>query len=106
MIARAIAAVSAYFTTRWSGSAPLSIVFWRDMILIGSGLMLVSLGLILILAMNGAPTWAIIVAYLINWPYSGFVVLAVWRAAASHRPAVRGLARAIAVLWLVLSLII
>jgi hypothetical protein len=95
-----------YFTSRWSGTAPLSVVFWRDMILIGSGLMLASLGLILILAMNGAPTWAIVVAFLINWPYSGFVVVAVWRAAAGSTPFVRGLARATALLWLALSLII
>lgn len=105
-MARATAAIAAYFTSRMSGSAPLSVVFWRDMILIGSGLMLVSLGLVVILALNGAPTWPIVVAYLINWPYSGFVVIAVWRAAAKSTPALRGLSRAIALLWLALSLVV
>lgn len=105
-MARATAATAAYFTSRLSGSVPLSIVFWRDMILIGSGLTLLILGLIVILALNGAPTWAIVLAYLSNWPYSGFVVVAVWRAAANSTPTLRGLSRALALLWLAFSLLV
>ena len=106
MIGRAIAGIAGYFRARMAGSVPLSIVFWRDMIAIGSSLMLVSLGLILVLAMNNAPTWAIVVAYLLNWPYSLFIVLAVWKAAASSAPATRFMAQTVALLWLVFSLVI
>jgi hypothetical protein len=81
-------------------------VFWRDMILIGSGLTLLILGLIVILALNGAPTWAIVLAYLSNWPYSGFVVIAVWRAAARSTPTLRGLSRAFALVWLAFGLLV
>jgi hypothetical protein len=105
-MARATAAVATYFMSRLSGNVPLPVVFWRDMIVVGSGLMLLSLGLVLIMALNGAPTWPIIVAYVINWPYSGFVVVAVWRAAGKSRPALRVLSRAIALLWLAFSVVV
>lgn len=88
-----------------SGAAPLAVVFWRDMILIGSSLTLLSLGLIVILAINGAQTWAIVVAYLSNWPYTGFIVVAVWRAAARSTPLRRVLSRAIALIWLAFNVV-
>jgi len=106
LFARARAAISRYFTSRMSGSAPLSVVLWRDMILIGTCIAFVSLGLILIAAINGAPTWVIVGAYVVNWPYSGFVVMAVWRAAARSAPGTRAASRAAALLWLALTILV
>jgi hypothetical protein len=106
VVARARAAVSEYFSSRLSGRAPLPVVFWRDMILIGTCLAFFSVGLMLIAAVNGAPTWVIVGVYVVNWPYSGFVVMAVWKAAAWSTPGTRVVSRAVALVWLALSVLV
>lgn len=105
-ISRAAAAVASYFTSRLAGTAPLAIVFWRDMIVIGSGLILVSLALIVVLALNNAPTPLLVIAYIANWPYSFFAAFAVWKASLNSGPVQRGLARSAALAWLVFALVV
>ncbi|GGA53652.1 hypothetical protein GCM10011499_24650 [Pelagibacterium lentulum] len=68
--------------------------------------MLLSFALIVALSLNNAPTWLIVMAYLVNWPYSGFILVAVWRASATSKPLHREITRAIALLWLIFALIV
>ncbi|GLQ57216.1 hypothetical protein [Devosia nitrariae] len=105
-ISRAGAAIASYFTSRLAGTAPLAIVFWRDMVAIGSGLVLLSLALVVVLALNNAPTAWIVIAYVANWPYCVFATFAVWKASLQSSPVQRGLARLAALAWLLFALVV
>lgn len=105
-ISRAASAVTSYFTSRLAGTAPLATVFWRDMIVIGSGLILLSLALVVVLALNNAPTPFLVTAYLVNWPYSFWAIFAVWRTSEHSGPVQRGGARLGAIVWLLFALVV
>lgn len=105
-ISRAAAAVASYVTSRLAGTAPLGIVFWRDMVVIGSILVLASLALIAVLALNDAPTPWIVFAYVSNWPYSFWAIFAVWKASGNSSPVQKGGARLGAVVWLLFALVV
>ncbi len=75
-----VAAIISFFSTRLFGTAPVAEVFWHDTIFIGSCVLFASLALTVALALHDAPTALLVAAYLANWPYSMFAVVAVWRA--------------------------
>ncbi|HEU0201825.1 MAG TPA: hypothetical protein VFR86_15505 [Burkholderiaceae bacterium] len=69
-----------FFARRWRGEAPLPIVFWRDMIVVGTLINLVTgLAAFMLLAQAASVAPAIAV-YFAPVPYNLFLCLAVWRA--------------------------
>lgn len=95
-----------YFSRRLAGSAPLSIVLGRDMLIIGTGLTLVGFMLTMILAANHAPTAWVIAAYFAAFPYNLFITIAVWRTAAQCGTLKRTTVRALALAWLVVATLV
>jgi hypothetical protein len=74
-------AARTFFASRWRGEVPLARVFWRDTLLVGSLLNVVS-GIATVMLMKaGAPVWAVALAHFIMLPYNLFLVAATWQAA-------------------------
>lgn len=76
-------------------------LFWRDMLLIGTGLNLLMTGVALALLSQGAPLPWVLFAHLLPLPYNLFIVSAIWRA--PQRPA---LVLGASVCWFILFVLI
>ena len=72
-------AASRFVADRLAGTAPLGVVFWRDMLLVGTGLAIASLVASLVLAAHQAPIYLILGTYFAALPYTLFIAVAVWR---------------------------
>ncbi|PBB26430.1 hypothetical protein FJV83_32105 [Mesorhizobium sp. WSM4307] len=68
-----------FFRTRWRGEAPLDRLFWRDMLLVGTILSILSSALALILLGLKLPLWLVLVVHFLPVPYNIFLTIAVWR---------------------------
>jgi hypothetical protein len=68
-----------YFARRWRGELPLAVLFWRDMILIGSAINLgASFLALMIVALAGSVAIAVAVHFA-PMPYNLFLFAALWR---------------------------
>lgn len=84
-----------FFISRWRGEVPMSTLFWRDMVLLGTLVNLLATGLALAIAASGGNiAWAAVVHFA-PMPGNLFLVAMVWRlpARTPHRWA--------ALVWLV-----
>lgn len=88
-----------FIEDRLIGVAPLEVVFWRDMLLVGTGLAIVSLIASLTLAANHAPLYLVVGTYFAALPYTLFIALASWRASRHVLPIQRLTVRTITSLW-------
>ena len=70
-----------FFRKRWRGEAPLDRLFWRDMLLVGTILNVVSSALALILLGLKLPLWLVLAVHFLPVPYNIFLTVAVWRTA-------------------------
>ncbi|CDX42522.1 conserved hypothetical protein [Mesorhizobium sp. ORS 3359] len=70
-----------FFRTRWRGEAPLDLLFWRDMLLIGTLISVASSALALILLGLKLPLWLVLAVHFLPVPYNIFLTIAVWRTA-------------------------
>jgi hypothetical protein len=97
---------SSYLLSRWRGEAPLTTVFWRDMIMVGSMLNVIAAfgGLLLLAA--GAPTAAVLAVYFSPLPWNIFLFLSVWRSAERASPSEATMARFGATIWLVIAAVL
>ena len=69
-----------FWTRRWRGEAPWRIVFWRDMLAVGSAINLFSGFIALWLVSQEQPiAWALAVHFA-PVPYNAFLVRSLWRA--------------------------
>jgi len=64
---------------RWRGEAPLSQLFWRDMLVVGSVINLFTGFMALMIAAQGGELWVAATVHFATLPYNVFLVLAVWR---------------------------
>jgi len=92
-------AASRFIEDRLAGTAPLDVVFWRDMLLVGTGLAVTTLILSLVLAAYQAPTYMILGAYFAAMPYTLFIAVAVWRSSRHVVPIQMVTVRTIAACW-------
>jgi hypothetical protein len=92
-----------FFLARWRGLIPLDRLFWRDMVLVGTGFNLVASALAL--AMLGAkmPLGGALAVHFLPVPYNVFLFLSVWRTAAAQPGPLASAAQIIAATWLVLT---
>jgi hypothetical protein len=95
-----------FFAGRWQRQVPLGLLFWWDMVVVGTAINLAAAfaGLMALGFKAGLPT-ALLVFHL-PLPYTIFLTAAVWRTADLAEPRVASSARAGAALWLLASLLI
>ena len=71
--------IAGYFARRWRGELPLAVLFWRDMILIGSAINLGASFLALMTVALGGSVAIAIALHFAPMPYNLFLFAALWR---------------------------
>jgi hypothetical protein len=95
-----------FILSRLRGDAPLHTVFWRDMVIVGTGLNVLATAAALIMLVAEAPgSWPVL-THLVPQPWNLFVVFAVWRSAGHVNDPTRSLIRMSALCWLALMIIV
>jgi hypothetical protein len=90
-----------FITQRWQGRVGWRRLFWRDLLLVGTGLNLLMTGTALALLSQDAPIQWVLLAHLLPLPYNLFIVSSIW--SAPQRPlAVLG----VSLCWLVLFVVV
>jgi hypothetical protein len=95
-----------YFRRLWSGELPLSQVFWRDMLVIGTLINLATLLAAMLLFVSGAPTAYGVTVFLSPIPYNVVLFTGVCRSAARERSDWRWAAQTVALVWLIMGFLI
>lgn len=90
-----------FFSSRWRGQVHFGQLFWRDMVVVGSLVNLLSGFLALALMAADAPLTAVVAAHFAPLPYNLFLFAALWRQ--PDRPACMS---AGAIGWLLLVILI
>jgi hypothetical protein len=103
---RCLPGMKSFLLSRLRGDAPLHTVFWRDMLVIGTGLNILAIAAALILVAAEAPGLWQLVAYLSPQPWNLFAFFAVWQSAGHIDDPVRSLVRMAAAAWLAIMVII
>lgn len=99
-------AAGGFFARRWRRQVPLGLLFWRDMMLVGTAINLAtSFASLMALAMKVGTVEALLI-FLAPLPYNVFLTAAVWRTADLVEPARAGQARFAAAVWLVAATLI
>lgn len=103
---RTAEAGAGFFLPRWRGLVPLDRLFWRDMVIVGTSINLVTS--VAALAMLGAkmPLAAALAVHFVPAPYNVFLFFAVWRTAAMQPGPIASLAQIFGAIWLVLATLI
>ncbi len=102
----AAAGLRRFFASRWNGAFPLATLFWRDMLLVGSGMNIAAtLGAI---AMLGAklPLAAALAVHFGLTPYNLFLTFALWRTAERRGGGTAFIWQMAAIFWLVAVMIV
>jgi hypothetical protein len=90
-----------FISHRWQGRIGWHTLFWRDLLVIGTGLNLLMTGTALVLLSQGVPAqWALLV-HLLPLPYNLLIVSSIW--SAPKRPAV---VLGASLFWLVLFVLV
>lgn len=84
-----------YFSRRWRGQIPLTVLLWRDMLGVGTVINLTATILAVAVIVHDGPDWLALVLHLLPLPYNLFLCAALWR-----RPDRNTLASLIAGGWL------
>lgn len=96
-----MAGLIAFFSHRWHGSVPLSRVFWRDMLGVGTLInLLASLAALILLSQGLVPPMAVALHFA-PIPYNLFLFMAVWRS-----PQRTLWISAMAIVWLALMMVL
>lgn len=85
-----------FFSRRWRGQVPLTVLLWRDMLGVGTVINMTATLLALAVIVQDAPDWLAVALHLLPLPYNVFLCAALWR-----RPDRDPLASLIAGGWLV-----
>lgn len=70
---------SSFIGKRWRGEASLSKLYWRDMLIVGSVVNLLTGFVALMIAAQGGDIWVAAMVHFASLPYNVFLVLALWR---------------------------
>lgn len=68
-----------FFSRRWRGQVPLTVLLWRDMVGIGTAVNLSASILAFTAFIQEAPTWLAVALYFLPMPYNLFLCAALWR---------------------------
>jgi hypothetical protein len=75
--------VKRYILSRWHGETPLAVVFWRDMMVMGTLINAAATLAAILLVAIGAPTVFAVLVFLVPLPWNLFLLISVWRSAAN-----------------------
>lgn len=89
--------------SRWLGDVPVGRVFWRDMLVIGTAINLVTTVAALLMFATDFPTAAGAAIYFSPLPYNFFLLIAVWRSAGKVQEPRASAARVFALMWFVVA---
>ena len=92
-----------FFQARWRGLVPLDRLFWRDMVLVGTGVNLVSSAAALAALGAKLPLSVALAVHFLPVPYNVFLFLAVWRTASAQPGPLASLAQIAAAIWLIFA---
>jgi len=92
---------SHYFSRRWQGQVPVAILFWRDILGVGTLINLTATALGLMMIINGIHAGFAVALHFLPLPYNVFLLAALNRA-----PDRNSVLMAIAVGWFVLMTLI
>lgn len=70
-----------FFRSRWLGQLPIDRLFWRDMMLVGTGINVASSAAALVLLGLKTPLGFVLAVHFAPVPYNIFLTIAVWRTA-------------------------
>lgn len=98
--------MKSFILSRLRGDAPLHTVFWRDMVIVGTGLNVLSLAALLVLVATEAPGRWQLAAQLSPHPWNLFVFFAAWRSADQLEGTMCPMIRMAAATWLALMIVI
>lgn len=70
-----------FFRLRWLGRVPIDRLFWRDMMLVGTGISIASSAAALILLGLKMPLGLVFAVHFAPVPYNIFLTISVWRTA-------------------------
>jgi hypothetical protein len=84
-----------FFSRRWRGNVPLSLLLWPDMVGVGSLVNLTCSFLALVMAARGAALGVAAAVYFAPLPYNAFLFAAVW-----NSPQRNAIACTVAAFWL------
>lgn len=90
-----------YFSRRWQGQVPVAILFWRDMLGVGTLINLSATALGLMMIINGIHAVFAVALHFLPLPFNIFLIAALNRA-----PDRNTLLMAIAVGWFVVMMLI
>lgn len=100
---RAAEARPGFFPARWRGLVPLDKLFWRDMVVVGTGINLATTAAALAVLGLKMPLAASLAVHFAPLPYNLFLFLAVWRTAAQQPGPIASLAQIFAAIWLIMA---
>ncbi len=90
-----------YFSDRWNGQVPWSVLLWRDMLGWGTAINLLATALAVVAAIHDAALGLVALLHFAPAPYNFFLFAALWRM--PGRPV---LAVAAGLAWLVLIMVV
>lgn len=70
-----------FFRSRWLGQVPIDRLFWRDMLLVGTGINVASSAAALVLLGLKMSLGLVLAVHFAPVPYNIFLTVAVWRTA-------------------------
>lgn len=70
---------ASFIGKRWRGEASLSTLYWRDILMVGSVINLLTGFVALMIAAQGGEFWVAATVHFATLPYNVFLVLALWR---------------------------
>lgn len=68
-----------FFAHRWRGEVPMRVLFWRDMVLVGTMINLLATGVALAMAASDVDIVLAAAMHFAPLPFNLFLVAAVWR---------------------------
>jgi hypothetical protein len=93
----------AFFRRRWRRQAPLKLLFWRDMVVVGTAInVATAVASLMALGMKAGLPLAMFI-FFAPLPYNIFLVAAVWRTADLAEASTASSVRFGAMLWLVVA---
>lgn len=93
------ASAKPFLRSRWRGEVPLPIVFWRDMIGVGTAINILFAMIALLLLAAGVDTPIVLLVYFAPLPWNLFLFFSVWRSADNTGGQHASLAKAVAAVW-------
>ncbi|PZO13460.1 MAG: hypothetical protein DCF26_16785 [Burkholderiales bacterium] len=75
--------LAGFFRSRWRGEVPQRVLFWRDMVAVGTLINLLATGVALAVAASGGSMALAAGLHFAPLPYNVFLVAALWRLSAS-----------------------